>query len=316
MANIDYFEFSLYSNLIQTSYSPDQMIECMGRVWVLERNMFHYNLCPRHRFSNVNINEYNREWQYQIIESDALRRRLRELLVAAPKKRAIQLSLQLEPFGHVSYLQSCAGRKIVSGTVSMGVNLHRAQNFQLHQPNIKRREYSDKHGDTKVYIEEKKWKSVFKFSSHTHPSSTTQQQLRDLLTAQRVVDGSTSLNINHAARRFRKDYKFPMEKLRFYHICPSPPGPPVQPPPPPRDSATIDPHAGAALSTPVDARPLPKHRCSLLHPPRVAPPRRCNPLHPPGDNASSHPRAGATPPPSHGQRRAPPPYRQPPPPVK
>ncbi|KAL2326648.1 hypothetical protein Fmac_025706 [Flemingia macrophylla] len=53
--------------------------------------------------------------------------------------------------------------------------------------------------------------------------------------------------------------------------------------------------------------PLPKHRCSLLHPPHgQRRPRRYSPLHPPADNIASHPRAGAAPPPSHGQRRAPP----------
>ncbi|KAL2342458.1 hypothetical protein Fmac_003743 [Flemingia macrophylla] len=70
------------------------MLECMGRVWAFERNMFTYNLCLRLRYFRTNMNEYNREWEYRISQSETLRHRLRELDIAAPKKRAIHLPRQ------------------------------------------------------------------------------------------------------------------------------------------------------------------------------------------------------------------------------
>ncbi|KAL2331503.1 hypothetical protein Fmac_019084 [Flemingia macrophylla] len=61
---------------------------------------------------------------------------------------------------------------------------------------------------------------------------------------------------------------------RYIPSPPAPPvQPPVQPPPPPRDGATTDPRAGAALSTPADSvAPLPKHLCAFSTPHGRAPP--------------------------------------------
>jgi hypothetical protein len=56
-----YWEFSYMSKGIGTIYTPAEMVECMGIVWPLQRDRFHYSLCPQDRYSISNMNEYGIE---------------------------------------------------------------------------------------------------------------------------------------------------------------------------------------------------------------------------------------------------------------
>lgn len=92
MEDIEYLEFSIRSKGIATRYTPAEILQCMGRVWALERNMFHYSLCPRDRFSVQNMNEYRRELEYRIEESRRLRQELRQRYLKKPKQRSLQVA--------------------------------------------------------------------------------------------------------------------------------------------------------------------------------------------------------------------------------
>lgn len=89
---MDYFEFSFYSNLIGTTYRPHEILESMGRVWVLERGLFQYSLCPQDRYSILNMNEYRREWEYRLEESIRMRQELRQCCIKAPKQKSLEVT--------------------------------------------------------------------------------------------------------------------------------------------------------------------------------------------------------------------------------
>jgi hypothetical protein len=86
-----YWWFSIQSRRSGTIYTPAVMVECMGRVWALERNMFHYSLCPRDRYSSSNMREYRREWDYRVEESRQLRQNLRQRGLRRPRQRSLQV---------------------------------------------------------------------------------------------------------------------------------------------------------------------------------------------------------------------------------
>ncbi|CAJ2657064.1 unnamed protein product [Trifolium pratense] len=86
-----YWEFNFLSKRKGTKYTPKQMLESMGRVWALERDMFHYSLCPRDRYSLANMNEYGREWDYRMEESRQLRQSISYRLLKKPTKRSLQV---------------------------------------------------------------------------------------------------------------------------------------------------------------------------------------------------------------------------------
>lgn len=92
MEDLSYWEFSYMSKVIRTRYTPAQILECMGRLWALERDRFHYSLCPRDRFSVPNMNEYHREWEYRIEESIRLRQELRQRDLNRPQQQSLQVS--------------------------------------------------------------------------------------------------------------------------------------------------------------------------------------------------------------------------------
>jgi hypothetical protein len=85
------WEFHAFSGIKGTMYTPAEMVECMGRVWALERNMFRYCLCPQQRFSLANMNEYRREWDYRMEESARLRQSLRQEAQRRPKQRSSEI---------------------------------------------------------------------------------------------------------------------------------------------------------------------------------------------------------------------------------
>ena len=85
-------EFLTYSTIhSHTSYSPEKIVESMGRHWALERNVFSYTLCPRERFSSQNIRQYRKEWEYRVAESASLRQELRSRRLNIPKRRSLQI---------------------------------------------------------------------------------------------------------------------------------------------------------------------------------------------------------------------------------
>ncbi|KAK2383584.1 hypothetical protein P8452_38685 [Trifolium repens] len=89
-----YWEFSYMSKCIGTIYTPAEMVECMGRVWALERDRFHYLLCPRNRYPVSNLNAYGREWDYRMEESRQLKQNLRQRDLKRPMQRSLSSKRQ------------------------------------------------------------------------------------------------------------------------------------------------------------------------------------------------------------------------------
>ncbi|PNX63890.1 hypothetical protein L195_g061845, partial [Trifolium pratense] len=85
------WEFNFHSKRKGTRYTPKQLLESMGRVWALEKDMFHYSSCPRDRYLPANMNEYAREWDYRMEESRRLRESLSYRHIKRPTKRSLQV---------------------------------------------------------------------------------------------------------------------------------------------------------------------------------------------------------------------------------
>ncbi|KAJ1390290.1 hypothetical protein SESBI_37593 [Sesbania bispinosa] len=62
-----------------------------GLVFILEKDMFHYSLCPRDRFSMNNVNEYHREWAYRTGQSNNLIAEMRKRYMKRPKRPSLQV---------------------------------------------------------------------------------------------------------------------------------------------------------------------------------------------------------------------------------
>ncbi|KAJ1437327.1 hypothetical protein SESBI_03654 [Sesbania bispinosa] len=87
----DYWFFSRLSKGKSSRYTPSTMFDAMGRVWALEKDMFHYSLCPRDRFSINNVNQYHREWAYRIEQSNNLIAEMRKRYMKRPKRPSLQV---------------------------------------------------------------------------------------------------------------------------------------------------------------------------------------------------------------------------------
>ncbi|KAJ1384507.1 hypothetical protein SESBI_42453 [Sesbania bispinosa] len=79
------------SKFKSTRYSPATLFQVMGWNWALEKDMFHYSLCPRDRFSVNNVNEYHREWAYRIEEANKLITEMRKCDMKIPKQHSLKV---------------------------------------------------------------------------------------------------------------------------------------------------------------------------------------------------------------------------------